>query len=78
MFQKINANSRSWLPILGPTCWPKEALQAQGLVAKVRDLVNVKDGADAKPRHRLLAAFAELASPSDRRPPPRTSMLPLS
>jgi len=25
------------------TCWPEEALQAQGLVAKVRDLVNVKD-----------------------------------
>lgn len=24
-------------------CWPEKALQAQGLVAKVRDLVNVKD-----------------------------------
>lgn len=25
------------------TCWPETALQAQGLMAKVRDLVNVKD-----------------------------------
>jgi restriction system protein len=34
------------------TCWPEKALQAQGLVAKVRDLVNVKDAFTRMQRER--------------------------
>lgn len=63
------------------TCWPKEALQAQGLVAKVRDLVNVKDAFTRmqqereRERHERMRPQREAAAAAERKRTKRETLL---
>ncbi|MGH3874698.1 MAG: restriction endonuclease [Pseudonocardiaceae bacterium] len=63
------------------TCWPEKALQAQGLAAKVRDLVNVKDAFTRmqqereRERHERLRPQREAAAAAERKRTEREALL---